>query len=293
MAEPRLVVERVGALALVQDLGRPGHASLGVPTSGAADRPALRLANRLVGNDEGAAGLEVLLGGLTLRSRAAVTVAVTGAPVPLAVDGRAAPLFAPVHVPAGRALTLGHPVRGLRSYVAVRGGIEAERLLGSASTDLTSGLGPSPLAEGHRLHVGAAPPLGPRHSDLAAVHLPPRGDLVLRAVLGPRDDWFTDEAVRLLGGAAWEVTGETDRVGVRLSGPTLDRARGGELASEGVVRGAVQVPASGQPLVFFADHPTTGGYPVVAVVLDEDTDLLAQARPGTRVRFGLRRADWL
>lgn len=293
MAEAQLVVERVGALALVEDLGRPGHGGLGVPTSGAADRRALRLANRLVGNDESAPALEVLLGGLRLRARAPVTVAVTGAPVPLTVEGRAAPLFAPVQVAAGETLALGHPVHGLRSYVAVRGGVHAERVLGSASSDLTSGLGPPPLEVGQHLHLGPPPAATVRHSELAATHLPPRGELVLRAVLGPRDEWFTEEAVRTLGAASWQVTSESDRVGVRLAGPTLGRARTDELPSEGVVRGAVQVPASGQPLVFFADHPTTGGYPVIAVVVDEDTDLLAQAQPGETVRFSVRRATWL
>ena len=293
MGDPRLVVEQVGALALVQDLGRPGHGSLGVPVSGAADRRALRLANRLVGNCEGAAAIEVLLGGLALRATVASTVAVTGAPAPFTVDGRPAALYAPVQVAAGQTLALGRPAHGLRSYVAVRGGLQTERSLGSASTDLTSGLGPPPLQAGHDLRVGTSSVDVVRHSELAATHGTRHGDLVLRAILGPRDDWFAEEAVRLLGTTAWEVTHDSNRVGVRLSGPSLARTRAGELASEGVVRGAVQVPASGQPLVFFADHPTTGGYPVVAVVVDEDTDLLAQARPGDRVRFELRRATWL
>ena len=289
MAETRLVVEEVGALALVQDLGRPGHAALGVTASGAADRGALRLANRLVGNAEGAAAIEVLLGGLVLRATVPVTVAVTGAPVPLTVAGRPAALYEPVQLAAGQSLVLGRPVHGLRSYVAVRGGLETERSLGSASTDLTSGLGPPPLQAGQGLAVDSSYVGDVRRSDVAGTHGASRGDLVLRAVLGPRDDWFTEEAVAVLGSTAWEVTHDSDRVGVRLSGPSLTRARTDELPSEGVVRGAVQVPASGHPLVFFADHPTTGGYPVIAVVVDEDTDRLAQARPGDRIRFQLRR----
>ena len=292
MREPQLLVERVGPLVLVQDLGRPGHASLGVPPSGAADRRALRLANRIVGNDEAAPALEVLLGGLALTPHAKVTVAVTGAPAPLTVSGRPAPLFAPVDVPAGHSISLGHPVMGLRSYLAVRGGFEFPRHLGSASSDLTSGLGPPPVRPGTHLRIGPVPQHRPRHSELAAVHTPITGELHLRAVLGPRDEWFTEEAVRTLNTASWQVTSDSDRVGIRLSGPPLSRSKGGELPSEGVIRGAIQVPASGQPLIFFADHPTTGGYPVIAVILDEDTDLLAQAQPDQRVRFSLQPGRW-
>ena len=288
-----LLVEEVGPLALVEDLGRPGQAALGVTTSGAADRPALRLGNRLVGNGEGHPVIEVLLGGLVLRADGPVTVAVTGAPAPLSLNGIAAPLCSPLDLRDGDGLTLGLPATGLRSYVAVRGGLTVERLFGSASTDPTSGLGPPRLVVGSRLEVGAAPDAEVRGVDVVGPAGPPVGDLVLHAMAGPRDDWFPSAALAALTGSAWAVTSESDRVGIRLSGPHLERAWEGELPSEGVVRGAIQVPASGQPLIFFADHPTTGGYPVIAVVLDQDTDALAQSRPGDRVRFQVRRsAGW-
>ncbi len=288
MTGPALVVEQVGPLATIQDLGRPGHGALGVTTSGAADRPALRLGNRLVGNPEDAASIEVLLGGLVLRAAQPVTVAVTGAPVLLHVDGRAAPLCCPLALQVGQALSLGMPVTGLRSYVAIRGGIEAERLFGSASTDPTSGVGPAPLEVGCALTVGGKASLSVGATDVAAPSSPHLDDLVLRAIVGPRHDWFTPEALQALAATTWAVTSDSDRVGIRLTGQHLERARAGELPSEGVVRGGIQVPASGQPLIFFADHPTTGGYPVIAVVLDEDTDALAQSRPGDRIRFSLR-----
>lgn len=284
-----LVVEAVGPLALVEDLGRPGRGALGVTRSGAADRPALRLGNRLVGNDEGDPAIEVLLGGLVLRADRRVTVAVTGAPATLSLNGSAAPLCAPLDLRDGDRLSLGMPGTGLRSYVAVRGGLGVERLFGSASTDATSGLGPPRLVVGTRLRVGPVPAAPATGADVVGAAGSPVGDLVLRALAGPRDDWFTPAANAALTGSVWAVTSESDRVGIRLSGPRLGRSREGELPSEGVVRGAVQVPASGQPLVFFADHPTTGGYPVIAVVLDEDTDALAQCRPGDGVRFQLRR----
>ncbi len=288
-----LVVERVGPLALVEDLGRPGHAAIGVTESGAADRRALRLANRLLGNDEGAAAVEVLLGGLAVRAEGSVRVCVTGAPTPLAVDGQGAPFGGPLDLRDGQVLALGTPPTGLRTYLAVRGGVAEPLVLGSASTDPTMGVGPTPVGLGRRLGVATAKATHEApHVDVAAAAAPPVTDVVLRVVLGPRDDWFAPAAVNALLTQPWAVTAEADRVGVRLSGPQLDRAddsRGDspvrELPSEAVVRGAVQVPHSGQPLVFLADHPTTGGYPVLAVVVDDDTDVLGQLRPGERIRF--------
>ena len=288
-----LVVERVGPLALVEDLGRPGYAAIGVTESGAADRRALRLANRLLGNDEGAPAVEVLLGGLTVRAEGAVRVCVTGAPTPVAVDGRAAALGTPLDLRDGQVLSLGTPATGLRTYLAVRGGLAEPVVLGSASTDPTMGVGPAPLEPGRRLVVASAKARQDvPHVDVSAAQAPPVTDVVLRVVLGPRDDWFTPTAMEALLIQPWTVTADADRVGVRLAGPRLDRAddsQGGtsvrELPSEAVVRGSVQVPHSGQPLVFLADHPTTGGYPVLAVVVDDDTDVLGQLRPGDRVRF--------
>jgi biotin-dependent carboxylase-like uncharacterized protein len=285
-----LVVEAVGPLALVEDLGRPGHASIGVTGSGAADRRALRLANRLLGNVEGAPALEVLLGGLAVRAEGTVRLCVTGAPAPLRIDDRAAPLDAPFDLRDGQVLTVGMPLTGLRTYLAVRGGLDVPLVLGSASTDPTMGVGPDPLAPGRRLAVGTSDEVvtAPVDVDVAAPDAPPVTDVVLRIVPGPRDDWFAPAALEALISRAWTVTADSDRVGVRLAGPRLDRAAGDprrELPSEAVVRGAVQVPHSGQPLVFLADHPTTGGYPVIAVVVDDDTDVLAQLRPGERVRF--------
>jgi biotin-dependent carboxylase-like uncharacterized protein len=295
-----LVVERVGPLALVEDLGRPGHAAIGVTESGAADRRALRLANRLLGNDEGAAAAEVLLGGLAVRAEGSVRVCVTGAPTPVAVDGRGAPFGGPLDLRDGQVLSLGTPPTGLRTYLAVRGGLAEPLVLGSASTDPTMGVGPTPVGLGRRLEVATAKatPQAP-HVDVAAAATPPVTDVVLRVVLGPRDDWFAPAAVDALLTQSWAVTAEADRVGVRLSGPRLDRADEGrgdtpvrELPSEAVVRGAVQVPHSGQPLVFLADHPTTGGYPVLAVVVDDDTDVLGQLRPGERIRFRRTHRGW-
>ena len=277
-------VLRTGPLTTVQDGGRPGLAALGVSASGAVDREAYRLANALVGNPGDAAVLEVTLGGLELRARDRVTVAVTGAFGSLTVSGRGADTHRAVDVPAGAELSLAPPGAGLRSYVAVRGGVATDPVLGSRSTDLMAGLG-APLREGDLLPVGPVPAGDVPAVDVAAVRAPTGGDLELRLVLGPRDDWFTDAAIRVLSEEPLVVTGDSNRVGMRLDGPALERARDDELPSEGTVPGSLQVPTSGQPVLFLADHPVTGGYPVVGVVRSADLSTAAQARPGQRIRF--------
>jgi biotin-dependent carboxylase-like uncharacterized protein len=274
-------VIRSGPLATVQDLGRPGWASLGVSPSGAADLGALRLANRLVGNPESAACLEVTLGGLVVRFKAAAIVALTGAPCPVRVGDRQGFVNGPIAVPAGVRLGLGAPPRGLRTYLAVRGGIDVPPVFGSRSTDLLSGLGPEPVTPGTRLPVGDAAARWPTVDQVPVPALP--DDLELRVLPGPRHDWVTADAVRRLATATYEVSARSNRVGVRLEGPPLTRARRDELPPEGIVRGAVQVPPDGKPVLFLADHPVTGGYPVIGVVEPADTDLLGQARPGQRV----------
>lgn len=281
-----LLVERAGPLTTVQDAGRVGVAHLGVPPSGAADRGALGLANRLVGNPSTAAALEVTLGGLVLLARSEVVLAVTGATCPLILDGRPVGRNAVLHVPAGGRLALGTATAGLRGYVGIRGGIDVPAELGSRSTDVLSGLGPAPLADGDVLVLGDHA-VGWPLVDLAAVGEPPAGEVLLRALPGPRADWLTDDGLRQLWSVSWTVGSHSDRVGLRLEGDgvRLERSRTGELASEGLVRGAVQVPPSGEPVLFLADHPVTGGYPVAAVVVARDVDRAGQVRPGQRIRF--------
>ncbi|MGW1725329.1 5-oxoprolinase subunit C family protein [Streptomyces sp. NPDC002306] len=283
MTDRALAVVRAGALTTVQDLGRLGHAHLGVPRSGALDAPAAALVNRLVGNPPEAAVLETTLNGCALRPRSTVTVAVGGAPCPVTVGGRPAAWGAPVRVPAGALLEVGAAVCGIRSYVAVCGGISVEPVLGSRSTDLLSGLGPPPLTDDSVLPLG--PVTGPHARVDAAPQPGPPTELVLRVTLGPRDDWFTPEAVGVFTSRVYRVSSASNRIGLRTEGPALQRARPGELPSEGVVLGAVQVPPDGRPVVFLADHPTTGGYPVIGVVRAVDLPSAAQARPGIPVRF--------
>ena len=281
---------RPGPLATVQDLGRPGYGHLGVPRSGAADVASLRLANRLVGNPDGAAGIEFTLGRAALSFPAGAQVAVTGAPVSLTVEPGTED---PAHGSAfemlpGSVLRVGAPPAGLRSYLAVRGGVGVPPVLGSRSADLRSGLGPAALRPGDVLPIGGEQTAATQATAMQPVVPPVAGEpAVLRVVPGPRDDWFAPDALRQLCAGTYTVTPASDRTGLRLDGPALPFAGRGELLSEGVVTGALQVPHGGRPILLLADHPVTGGYPVIATVLSADIGLAAQLRPGSKVRFTL------
>jgi KipI family sensor histidine kinase inhibitor len=306
-----LTVVSSGLSTTVQDAGRPGQGDVGVTISGAADRPSARQANRLVGLPEDAPVLETLLGGLRLRAETTVVLALTGAVGEAVIDGSDRSLDAAPRTPfalyPGQSLTLGAPESGLRGYVAVRvpGGeglgsaqvLDPETVLGSRSTDTLSGLGPAPLAAGDGLpavplaHAGlsASRATAVGHHEAPATAPPSPGEAVtLRVTRGPRADWF-DGDVEALTRIDWSVSSKTDRVGARLQteGQPLTRIRDGELASEGMVTGALQVPPDGNPVIFLADHPVTGGYPVIATVVDADLPLAAQLPPGTPVRFAL------
>ena len=276
-----LRVDRTGPQALLQDLGRPGFAHLGVSPSGAADRGALRLANRLVGNVEDAVAVECTLGGLVVTALDLAWVAVTGAQTQVLVNDVPTASHTTLVLRAGDRLAVQPPRQGLRSYLGVRGGVAAEQVLGSAASDVLSGLGPGPLQPGQELAVGH------QQGDLPDVDVAPvrPDDPALALSPGPRLDWFDTSAWHHLLEHPWRVTPDCDRVAVRLAGPALERRRTEELPSEGLLRGAVQVPASGQPLIFLSDHPVTGGYPVIAVLPERSCDRAAQLRPGDEVRF--------
>ena len=276
-------VVRAGLLTTVQDRGRPGLAHLGVPPSGAADLDALELGNRSVGNDPGAAALEATLAGPSLRFARAAVVAVTGADAGATVSGRAVAPGLPVEVPAGGLLELGRCRHGARVYVCVRGGFAVEATLGSRSHDQLTGLGPPPLRDGDLLPVGPEPSRSPQAPAGPAAR--PPGEVILSVIPGPRDDWFPHATLAALTEVAWRVGAASNRVGIRLDGPPLARLDRGELLSEGLVTGAVQVPPSGHPIVLGPDHPTTGGYPVLAVVAAADLPLAGQLGPGAGVRF--------
>ena len=288
-----LKVKGTGLQTVLQDLGRHGQAGQGVSVSGALDRAALRMANRLVGNRSDGAALETVGGGLQLQSQGDTVLAVTGADAPLilrAADGRQwrVSTHRAVALADGDTLSVGQPVAGARCYVAARGGFAVAPVLGSCATDTLAGIGPAPLAVGDLLGVLPAPPgavVGmpeERAADLPTVER----DIVLDVVLGPRTDWFTPESVERLRMQRWQVTPQSNRVGLRLAGEVpLERAITGELPSEGTVLGALQVPPSGQPILFLADHPLTGGYPVIGAVAPHHLDRAGQIPVGAWLRF--------
>jgi biotin-dependent carboxylase-like uncharacterized protein len=283
-----------GPLTTVQDAGRPGWAALGVPRGGWLDPVSATLADRLVGNAEDAAVLECLLGGLVLETGRALALAVTGGRCLVTVNGRAAAHGEALAVPAGARVVLGPVTEGLRVYVAVAGGLAVAPVLGSRATDTLSWTGPPRVARGAVLPVGV--PAGPLPVLTAPVVTRSPVDVVagggvvaLRVTPGPRADWYGPGVLAAPLAQEWVLQPDSDRVALRL-GPVdatgslvrrTDAPR--ELPSEGLVLGAVQVPPSGRPVVFLADHPTTGGYPVVAVVERGDLPLCAHLRPGDRV----------
>jgi KipI family sensor histidine kinase inhibitor len=309
-----------GLQSLIQDLGRHGHGGLGVSAAGALDRSSLRRANRIVGNQPSAAVVETVAGGLRVQAVGDQVLAVTGAPVALTIappsdvpaagtagtntagdsaandsvagdDGgrsgevRQVPMATAFALLDGEVLILGAPERGFRTYLAIRGGVDIQPVLGSRSTDTMSGIGPAPLAAGGLLKAGKATSSNVVGNPEIQPDYPDTGVTVLDIVPGPRDDWFDAAALDSLCSQDWTVTPRSNRVGMRLDGEPLERSRKGELASEGTVAGALQVPPEGQPVLFLADHPITGGYPVVAVVVDHQLDLAAQVPIGGRLRF--------
>ncbi|MBO9515259.1 MAG: biotin-dependent carboxyltransferase family protein [Variovorax sp.] len=295
-----LTVVRPGMLASVQDLGRHGHRQLGICPGGALDTLALVLANRLVGNADGAAGLEFTMGGGELRFDAPTRVAWTGDDFDARLDGR--PVWPGWSLPvrAGQVLRFGRANRapgkqGVRTWLAVAGGIDVPEILGSRSTDLKAGFGGfegRALKAGDRLVCGE-PALGAElvASPAFGAHLPwwpvdsGDGAVALRAMPGPELDLFTAASRELLWSAPWRITPQSNRMGSRLEGPELKRKRQGDILSSGVIPGTVQVPPSGQPIILMGDAQTTGGYPRIAVVIRTDLWKLAQAPLDARLRL--------
>ncbi len=279
-----------GPLTTVQDAGRIGLAHLGVSPSGFLDAPAAKLANRLVGNDETSAVLETTGRGPRLRllevddRESVAVVAVTGAPASIHIDGRLADPHAPLHLHIGEELRIGQPTAGVRGYLAIRGGFEVAPVLGSRSTDLLSHLGPPPLAAGQRLPYGRPTGRVPSSESLSGSGI--KAEPTLEVYPGPSREWFRRDAMTTLVQTTWTVTPASSRVGLRLNGRVLRRSDR-ELRPEGMVMGSIQVPPDGQPVLLLADHPTTGGYPVIAVVRARDLPHAAQAAPGTTLRFRL------
>lgn len=276
-----LHVLQPGTFTTVQDLGRPGFAHLGVSGAGAADTVSLRLANRLVGNRDGAAALEVTLTGPRLAFEVDAVIALVGGRLTAHLDDVPIAMEQTVAVRAGQTLSLGAVRTGLRVYLAVAGGVRVDSVLGSRAADTLAALGPTPLTADQHLPIRASVLKRSRYlrRSLRLDSAP------LRLIPGPHADWFTTSSLHTLLQQPYQVDAASDRTGVRLRGPSLERAQEGELHSEGMVTGALQVPAAGQPIVLLPNHGPTGGYPVIATLISADVWRAGQARPGQRLTF--------
>ena len=280
--------------ALFQDLGRFGQTGQGVSSSGALDQGAFKAANRVVGNPAGTPVLEIMLGGFSFEVSGRTVLGIAGAPCPITIrdaSGRSIEdlTYQPIALEAGDVVTLGQAPKGMRSYLSVRGGFAVKPVLGSASTDTLAVVGPDPVT------VGTVLTINTETAGLSSVSLteapafdhPASGDVVtLDVIMGPRSDWFTETGIATLASQLWQVTPQSNRVGIRISGDVaLERKDKAELPSEGTATGAIQVPHSGQPVLFLADHPLTGGYPVIGTVAEYHLDLAGQIPVNAQIRF--------
>lgn len=289
MSFPLFEVVRPGALTVFQDRGRFGLSGFGVSPSGAWDLRSAAKANRALGNSVDAPVLEILGGGFAARALAPATVLLTGAQAEVAVSGRRGFTHSVLDLAPGDTLELGDPESGCRTYLAVRGGFSAPAVLGSHSLDLLSGIGPAPVAASDVLFGSSS--FVETHAWYPMLRqLPPTWSRLsiepLKVIIGPREDWFTVATVERFFNEVFTVSLDSNRVGLRLAPrKPLAIKRGGELPSEGMVRGAIQVPRDGNPVVFGPDHPVTGGYPVIGVLDEESADRCAQLVPGQLVHF--------
>lgn len=289
MSNNALKILQPGVLTTVQDLGRGGYGNMGVSSSGAFDLESATAANRMVVNDESAAVLECMAGGLEFQLAEGGIVAFAGAHGPVIIENNGkkfkTAMNSRIVVSAGAIVRIGTFDAGLRGYVAVRGGIDVEPVLGSRSTDTLGKLGPEIVRAGQVLTVG-----DPEYAAGSSVAIYPAPNwsteqAKLEVVPGPRADWFADDSVQSFFNQTWVVTQETNRVGMRLEGEPLKRSMTVELPSEGMVPGAIQVPTSGQPIIFGPDHPATGGYPVIGVLTRRALSRAGQLAPGAKVTF--------
>jgi len=297
----RLLVESPGLLTTVQDLGREGYGPIGLSPSGAADPVALRLGNLLVGNGPGAAGLEMTLLGGSFAFPEGAIIAIVGADFGATVNGRLVEMWTPHTLPPGAKLNLGHTKNFARCYLAVAGGIQVEPFLGSASTHLLSGLGGHEgraMRKGDVLNLGVAE-IQPRARTISqAVLLSLKPRRILRVTEGPQSDQFSEEAKHSFYRSTFRVSEESDRMGLRLAGPAVMADTTGQMITEGVPLGAIQITPSGQAIILLVDQQTAGGYPKIANVIGVDLHRIGQLRPHVEIRFeqtslGVARSLWV
>lgn len=278
-----------GFLTTVQDMGRYGSQETGMAVSGVMDTRAAALADILVGNDENEAVLEVTMMGPIMEFTEDELIAVTGGDLGAKVDGNPLPRYEAVLIKAGQTVSFGGMYGGSRAYMAFAGGLDVPVVMGSRSTNLKAKIGG---IEGRKL--GAGDEIGFRSPKTWLPNMAARKLLLpelfsrehtLRVVMGPQDDCFTEEGISTFLGSAYTISNEYDRMGCRMEGPVIAHKNGGDIITDGISFGAVQVPSHGNPIVMMADHQTTGGYTKIANVISVDLPVLAQCMPGMKIHF--------
>ncbi|MBO8169123.1 MAG: biotin-dependent carboxyltransferase [Thermoanaerobacteraceae bacterium] len=282
-----IMVHNPGLLTTVQDAGRFGYQHIGMPTAGVMDFFAYQAANRLVGNSSGEAVLECTLVGPTLEFTEDALVAVTGGDLSPQLDGMPLPMWESCLVSRGSKLSFQGVRSGARAYIAVAGGIDVPLVMGSRSTYLRGKLGG---LEGRKLRQGDYLPVGKTDGRPSLLRvkpdcIPDYSRETVRVVLGPQDDYFTSEGIKTFLNETYEVTKNSDRMGYRLTGPTIEHGKGADIISDGIPLGGIQVPGHGEPIIMMVDRQTTGGYPKIATVITPDISLVAQKNPGDRIKF--------
>ncbi len=284
----KMTILSPGPLSTVQDLGRFGYMNTGFSPGGAMDTYSMRLANILVSNAPEDGVIEMTMMGMTVSFSCTAVIALAGADMQPLLNDTPIPMYKAVEVQAGDVLSMGMAKSGMRAYLAVAGGFDLPLVMGSMSTNLKCGLGGF---EGRKLRAGDEIPLrqNVRLVDIGSRHIIPENDypdgVGIRVLLGPQDDYFTEKGIRTFLESTYVVTDKSDRMGVRLDGEKIENKNGVDIISDGIATGSVQIPASGTPIIMMADRQTTGGYAKIATVISADLPKMAQARPGTRIRF--------
>jgi antagonist of KipI len=277
-----------GTFTTIQDLGRKGYQQFGMSTAGAMDITSLRLANRLVQNEEGEACLEITFIGLHLLALQDLEIAITGGNLTPKVDGSPLPMWQTISIRRNSEVSFTAVRNGIRSYLAVAGGIQVPEIMGSKSTYIRGGFGGlegRPLKKGDRLRIGPQPSKPPRYK-IREEFIPGYEKVwKTRVIMGPQDDYFSKSGIEVFTSSEYTITPQSDRMGYRLHGSLIQHRRGADIIPDATCLGSIQVPGHGLPIILLADRQTTGGYPKIATVISVDVYNLGQAKPGDRVRF--------
>ena len=283
-----LEILRAGLQTSIQDLGRFGAAHLGISASGASDNLAMRIGNLIVGNPENTTAIEMTLTGDTVLFHSDAFIALAGSKFKINLDEKPFPFWSGTYIQAGQVLTIGSTLSGARCYLCVRGGLQVKKIINSASTHLTSGMGGlngSILKKGNRIAFGKLDNVIQPIKNMQ--NHPSTNTTTIRATKGLQWDWFDNQNRKLFFEKDYRVSNVSNRMGLRLRGQSIFSSKGNEIITEGMPLGAIQIPGNGQPILSFVEHQTTGGYPKLANVISADISKVGQLKPGDQFKFKL------